>query len=355
MTGLLLGIAGLAIIVFVAVDVLWTTLLLEGGGPLTTRLSAGLWEVALMLHHRRPNHRALSLAGFGIVLLAITVWVVLMWTGWLLVFLPENAVLDTSTDQPANFWDRVYFVGFTLITLGVGDFRPGAPLWQVATPIASATGFFLLTLAITYLLPLVAAVVQKRQLAAHVTSLGRTPAEILTRSWTGTGFGHLSDHLVALTVPLMQLAQSHLAYPALHYFHSRERKTALAPSVAVLDEALSLLEQVVVPDRRPDPAVLYPLRDSIKMLLETLSSAFLEPESEAPPDPQLAGLRAAGIPIVGDGAFRRSYSEDCQRRRLLLALVRREGWAWSDVTATDTRTPEPGEGRVHRFPGGSSR
>lgn len=57
---------------------------------------------------------------------------------------------STATGNPAGTVERLYFTGYTVFTLGNGDFRPGAGTWQLATVAATGTGLVLITLAITY-------------------------------------------------------------------------------------------------------------------------------------------------------------------------------------------------------------
>jgi hypothetical protein len=201
----------------------------------------------------------------------------------------------------------------------------------VATVVAAANGFFFVTLAVAYLLPLITAVIEKRQLAAYLTALGRRPEEMLVQAWTGRDFGVLPTHLVALVPMLTLLSQRHLAYPILHYFHSLERETAIGPSVAALDEALTLIEYAVAPELRPDSTALRPLRWSVGLFLKTLESEFLTPGDEAPPLPALGPLGDAGIRTLSAGDFRSAAAALAQRRRLLLALVEQSGWTWEDA------------------------
>ena len=60
-------------------------------------------------------------------------------------------------------------------------------------------------------------------------SFGETPADILGNAWNGNTFEPLTIHLANLAPSLSRLAQQHMAYPILHYFHSAERSLALAP------------------------------------------------------------------------------------------------------------------------------
>lgn len=55
------------------------------------------------------------------------------------------AVRDAANGEPAGLVDRLYFTGYTVFTLGNGDFKPGSGIWQIATGAAAGTGLFLVT------------------------------------------------------------------------------------------------------------------------------------------------------------------------------------------------------------------
>ena len=322
------GFAGIAIVLFVVFDVLWTTLRLAGAGPLTSWVTDLLWRLALRLV---PTHRALAVAGFAVVLFTVFLWLGLVWLGWTLVMnLDPGAVVAVQSGQPAGLGERAYFAGSLLITVGNGEYRPGGLAWRLVSDLAAANGFTLVSLIITYLLPLVAAVRQRREVSVCITALGKTPHDVLLRAWNGSGFGRLGDHLLVLTFPMVSLGQGHLSYPVLHCFHSPDWESALAPSLAILDEALTLLEGVA-PELRPDPVVLYPLRGAIAQLLATLAQAHVEPEQVPPRPPSLEPLRQAGIRTVSDEELERQVAALARHRRLMLGLVEDEGWQWRDV------------------------
>jgi hypothetical protein len=323
-----LGLLGIGVLLVTIYDVLWTTLRLTSGGPITSWVTDGLWRGAMRLTR---SHKALATLGFLIVLFTVAVWVLLVWTGWTLVLeMSPRAVLRIATGQPASLWERAYFTGATVVTIGTSEFRPDGPGWHLLSIIASANGLSMFTLIVTYLVPIVGAELERRRLAVYITTLGRTPHEILLRSWNGSSFGKLPDHLVALTLPMLEVGQGHLAYPVLHCIHSSTRETALAPSVAVLDEAITLFAGVC-PEQRPDKGAFYPLRQAIAEFLATLAEAHLEPKREPPPPPSLDPLREAGITTVNDEEFRLALETLADRRRLLLGLVEDEAWRWEDV------------------------
>lgn len=323
-----ISILGLVLILLVLSDFVRTTLRLEGSGRLSARLMSWMWQLALILQRRLRGRQFLGHVGVIILLSNVFAWAILLWLGWLLLFLPHRgSVIESSSGLPADFWSNVYYVGYSLITLGVGDFAPNGPLFQVATVFASMSGFFLFTLSVTYLVPVVAAVVQARQLAAQTFLLGNDTAE-MTRQLLADGGVQL---LQGLSAPIVLLAQNHFAYPVLQYFPSSRRSTSSAVALAVLDESLALLFHGLDDDSRFPVIQLQPLRRAIDDYLERHVAPMSEKRAEPPPPPSLAPLRAAGATTVSDEEFARRLETLERRRSLLRELVEHEDRAWETV------------------------
>lgn len=71
----------------------------------------------------------------------VATWVALSWFGWFAVFSANELSLVTSeTRLPATAADRAYFIGFGLITLGMGDVVPSSPTWQLLTVFSAIHG-----------------------------------------------------------------------------------------------------------------------------------------------------------------------------------------------------------------------
>ena len=329
-------VLGALLLLLVLADLLWTTMG-AGGGPVTKRVTSLLWGIALRIHHQWPSHRFLSVAGVGVFLFAVMLWIMLLWVGWLLVFTSSTeAVVSAQTKVPADVWERVYFTGFTIFTLGTGDYQPVGRFWQVFTALASFSGLFLVTFSITYVLPVVQAATHKRHLAVYISSLGQSAQAILIHCWNGQNFNSLAQHLTSITSDIAQLEQRHLTYPVLHYFHAKQRPEGIAISLSALDEALTILEYGIEPSARLEEGTFRPVRQVITEFLETLSSIYIDSEDETPPPPALAPLRERGLPVVSDSAFEACVARLEKRRRLLKALVCNDGWSW------DTSKPNLG-------------
>ena len=236
-----------------------------------------------------------------------------------------------DSGEPADLMQRAAFVGVNLFTLGTADLVAGDGLWPFLPPAIAASGVVALTLGIGYIVPVASAVAERRQLAQYVVSLGPTPERVLTDAWTGSDFGALGQHLVAL-VPMLHLAGEHqLTYPAIAYFHSGREEASSSLSIVVLDDAVTLLRHGVAPEVRPDPATVEAMGRTAGAFLNTVGTEALAGGVEPLPPPDLGPLRAAGIPTVSDADFAAAIASDEQRRRQLAGLLAHDGWtlgAW---------------------------
>ena len=337
---------GAVVLILTAFDLLKTVLTVRGGGPITGRANAWLWDAALALHARRENHRALSAAGPVLATLTLVSWLVGLWLGWTLVFCgAAEAVVAAKDQSPAGLVERIYFAGYTLTTLGLGDFNALGGGWRIATVLTAASGLMLFTMAITYIVPIVDATVTLRQLATYIDGLGDDPLDVVARSWNGhpeesgsapnggpgTGFDPLRTHLTSLTPLVATVRQRYLAYPILHYFHSDDPRMAAPLRLAALDEAVTLLTHAVEPRVRLPRQVVAPLRAQLNGYLEMLQAQWIVPAETPPPGYRLAELRAKGVPCVDDATLADALGERAMHRRRLAGLVASDGRAWHAV------------------------
>lgn len=326
-----LVLIGSLIVVVTVLDSLRTTMQLGRGGKLSTITARVIWSVFVSLPSW-PKKSLQLFAGPAVMSGIIFTWVTGLWIGWFLILSSQTrAVINTSSNLPADIWGRFYYTGFSVVTLGVGDYSPGTTFAQVVTILASMSGFFVFTLAITYAAPVLTAVVSNRHLSGYVQALGSTPEKIVTNAWDGESFGNLDQHLIELTSMILLMGRRFLAYPVLHYFHTRDRSMSISLSLAALHDALMLLEHAVDPRVSIDRATLRPLRAALDALWRGDRLKFAEPAESAPPLPSLAPLRAAGIPLVGGENFRSAAADLDEARRTLLGFVHRRGWEWDDL------------------------
>jgi hypothetical protein len=278
------------------------------------------------VHGRWSSHRLLTLAGVVTVFAVLAVWIALILLGWSLIFaVPTGAVREATTGLPADLIDRLYFVGYTVFTLGIGDYVPGDGLWQLATVVATGTGLVIVTLSITYLVPVASAVGGRRELAAYIASLGSSPSAILRTGWDGNGFDGLEQHFVELTTRLTTLRQQHLTYPIVHFFHSGSVVNSAPPNVANLAQVLHALTWGVAPPVRMRASIQRPLQGALDAFLDTLGESRLPASEPLEPLP-LAELRDIGVPTVAEAEYAEAREPTRWRRSLLAGLLVDDGW-----------------------------
>lgn len=286
-------VTGWILVALVLADVFRTVLWSgQGAGPLT----AAITGVGRRLLPRLSGHgRLRSAVGPLAVLLIVTVWSTLLLVGFTLVLEGDpDAIRTSSTEQPVDWFERAYYVGYSLFTLGNGDLAPVTDAGRLLTVAISATGLFLITLSVTYLLPVISASVASRSFASSAHSLGDTPEDVVLGAWDGDRI-HLHDQLRDLASQLSLLAEQQLAYPVLHLFASSDPSTSAPLAVAHLDALLTLLDDVdpgVAPVRTPRRQ----LRAALESYRETSGKGGDVEVSAAPRDHER--LAAAGIRLL---------------------------------------------------------
>ncbi|MDX5421079.1 MAG: potassium channel family protein [Hymenobacteraceae bacterium] len=327
----LLFILGIIIILTTAFDLIYTTFAPRGAGPISGAITRLVWSAAFGLCRLFSTRSLLAGTGIVVVCSIILSWVLLLWTGNTLVFLYDtDAVVDSTTNVPANNQDRIYYVGYILSTMGNGDFKAGTDAWSIYSAFVSFTGLILITIAITYMVPVLSAVTERRALSIQIASIGRSPQEMLLNYWNGEDFKDLEEQFQSLSKDIALQGQHHLAYPVLHYFHHTQKVAALLPNIVVLDEAITLLLLFVEKDRRPADKYLVPLRKAITTFIESLNETFMKAEHGEEPEINITSLKEAGLPLETPDWSALELLR--YRRRGLKAMIDNTGWGWNEIS-----------------------
>nr|WP_298376891.1 potassium channel family protein [uncultured Halomonas sp.] len=331
----LLGIIGFLLIAVVTYDAIQTTLSASNSGPLTNRFINAIWEVFLQIHRRRKSHAMLNAVGPWITISLIILWVSLVWLGWFLLFCSvPYAVVNSTTMVMATALERFYFIGYTISTLGYGDYVPGDNIWRFLSALAAANGLFLFTLAVTYIVPVVSATVQKRQCALLISSLGLSPLHIIRNTCHEGDFPGLTDQLASLRGPITMLGQQHLAYPILHYYHSQHSISALPVALTRLYQALVIIEYACPRLDASTRLQVSVTKDSIYQFLDTLHTAFIYSSEHEPDFPNFTAY--AQLPCFNKSAKQiHEHLSSQSRQKLLLCYNYKDGWDWNDVWNTE--------------------
>lgn len=324
-------VLGVLLLVSGIVDLLWTTLWVNGGaGPLTSLLMSSMWRGIRRISNKRSQ--VLSLSGPAILISSLAMWLLLIWAGWVFLFAGgEETLLDTRNVGPISWVERIYFVGYTVFTMGNGDFTPQGGIWQIATALTTASGMLLVTMSVSYVLSVLDAVSQKRSFASNVAGLGMQGEAIINTAWNGEEFKGLDLQLNTITSELNTLTANHRAYPILHYYYSKTPERAAVISITALDEALTFLRFGIVEENRPSDSIIRNARSSVQSYLKTVSGTFVQSADTTPPPLDLQSIRDAGIPTVSDEKFAKSLDDIDERRRKLLGLVKADSRQWPSV------------------------
>ena len=333
----LLLFPGIFITLAIIYDFIFTTFSPNGSGFLTHSITNFFYRIFRKLCIRLDNLRLLESAGLVIIVIVLAFWYLSIWMGASLIIASDpSSILSDGSRTLASFGDKVYYTGVTLSTLGGGDFSPTSHLWKTFTVILSLMGFALITTGISYMVPVLSAVVNKRVLATYIAMLGSTPQDILQRQWTEDDFQALEEHFAKLTKMVLEHSQQLLAYPVVYCFYTYNPRKSAGLNIAKLDEVLTILMLNIPDEHRPSEQSIYPLRKAISDYLLIQKEYFIDLEYSEPQPPDLDRLREAGIPLKHETKqLSQIYEEVTGRRNILGAIQKDQRRDFEDIYKED--------------------
>ena len=354
-------VAGAAILILVFYDIHGTILrATKQPGPFSTFLNRGLWWMARRATRtliRRRRHRILSMVGPLLMPLLITLFILMLLTGFALIYLPriETEFRIDETAQTNRFFQAFYISGVTFLTVGYGDIVPISALTRTLALVEAATGLAIISLAITYLLSVYGALERKRTVALkfyHQARQGADVAGFIVSHFARGRFHSLTESLREATGDLQELLESHLEHPVIHYFHPPEvykgfprALFVVLETVAILNAHLDEAEYIEAGDH-PDVAIAgdnarYVLAELVTSLkLQSHATESFESETETLRRRRksfkraMKNLQSSAIKTRADieRAFL-EYSEDrADWERQLFHFADFLGYDWDEVT-----------------------
>jgi hypothetical protein len=223
--------AGLSILLLVVYDVYTTILHARArSGPIGETLNRTVWRIARAISFklsRSRRHRLLNTIGPLLLPLLIILFIVFFVLGFALIYyprMPANFTVQAQANSPA--WiESLYFSGVTFTTVGYGDIAPHTTGMRLTALLESASGFALISLAITYLITVYRALERKRAVALsfyHQAEEGANVAAFITHHFVSGRFYGLEATMRLATRDLQELLESHVEHPVIHYFHPIE-------------------------------------------------------------------------------------------------------------------------------------
>lgn len=152
-------------------------------------------------------------------------------------------------------------------------------------------------------------------------------SEFVSQIQKDPSYGTLKDYLQTASPEILAVAQQHLTYPILHYYHSSVATTSLPVQLAILDEALRKFPDEAF-EKQPELHLLVPnCPRAITEFLVTLTGVFIRPCEEEPPRGQEMEEDCLSANLVQQ----HSTISISRRRKLLRALIEADGWEWDAI------------------------
>ena len=309
---------GLLLLVFTICDFFFTTLSGSGAG-LISKPVASLTYRATRASSKMFGRKVFDYSGMIVNLSVLFVWILLFWFGLFLVYSYNPDGITNSSSRPANWVERLYFTGYVLSTLGLGNFKPTTAFFEIMTSIFSFFGFIFFTSSMTYFLSISSAVIRKRTLSRSIFNLGKSPSAMageikkLDRSYT-------HQQLLRIQEEIDKHLVSHQAYPVVHFFSHKNPDNCFNLNFVRLDEALSILldQQNQEENETWGKEELEQLRSTMTHLLIHMKENF----SASQP-------KSASTEVKKNEPI--DYSDLNQRRKVLSAMLQSEGFSWNLV------------------------
>ena len=312
-------VIGVFILLFTIYDFFYTTLSGSGAGFMAEHVSIFSNKV-IQLTVKTFGRSAYKIQGLFVNLMVLALWILLVWSGLFLVYSWNPEAITNSTGRVANAIERLYFTGYILSTLGIGNFKPTSAFFELLTSAFSYFGFIFFTSSMTYFISVSSALVNKRTLAKNINSLGQNPQQIAKKLLSmDTSYSY--QQFLDLQDKIDRHAANHHAYPVVHFYTESEPKNCVSLNLARLDEALSILIKSKEGEKLQEE--LEPLRSSITSFLQSLNENF-----------------SKSMPTIKNPVDRSKFSyegkalgnEDLEKRRRILAkLFKSEGFEWDDI------------------------
>lgn len=277
----------------------------------------------------RPSSPLLLISGPVLIVTQATVWASLLLLGVSLIVWPllGSGIVDSSGSQTeSSFAAALYYAGFSVTTLGVGDLVPQTTFARLVTITAAAIGFSFFTLVLAYIISVYSALGRRSQFASEIAyRTGRTGDTIayLRLHLESDSHALLNQDLCDMASKLADLLESHHFYPALHYFRFSEPRYAMSRMLRFCLETASLLRAMNELNPRKmsvsQEATERLWHASLQMLEDAIEHFVICRVSSDEVDLSLPQRFSREISSVGQhqsnfdpDAFERTYATSCQ-------------------------------------------
>jgi len=213
--------------------------------------------------------------------------------------------------------------------LGNGDFTPNSTYTQLISSSFSFFGFIFFTTAMTYLISVYSAVINKRHLSLAILNLGNSPEEII-RMLHSAQPSFIYTQINSLQEKIDLVNEHYQAFPLIHYYHNVEINSSFSLNIAKLDEALTIM---LSKSTSPHHRELFFLKKSMDSLLKRFDEfhnipKLIEPDQEV-------NWEYLGRSVERDIKDLADSPDILYRRKILTSMLFHEHLKWAHVYETD--------------------
>jgi len=249
-----LRVVGASIVLATLQDI-FATVLFPGSrrGLVRKPLERGIWRAFRFVGRWTNGQRRRNLfayCGPVQIVVALGTWLLLLTLGWAMIYQPALGTSLTAASGPTDTgWAAaIYYSGFNLSTLGVGDIVPTTGTFRLLTVAEAAIGFATITMVVTYFLSVYSALTEHKAFAQglqHRTGNSGDAAELLAWLVDGADLPGAREQLESIGDGLRRTFQTHHSYPVLRYFHPRQPWYALPHTLLTTLDLAALLSSAL--------------------------------------------------------------------------------------------------------------
>lgn len=296
------------------------------------------------------------------MVLSVGAWIGILLLGSALVVWPllGSDLVSSNGSTPTNFSVALYYAGYSLTTLGVGDLVPVSDRLRLFTVTLALIGFSVVTLTLTYFLSVYSALVRRNvvsQTLHHMSGGSGRSGDLVAGLGHGGNFDEARSQIATVATGVLDIVESNESYPVLQYFRMNHTRYAVARVAFLTLDTASLLRSAISPayaDLVQSAVVRLLWGSGLSLLGETESEFIWAPRS--PEDPRhsrgdedvrahfeeaLRILREAGIETADDvdEAFEAYCGIRSEWADRIVALARCTGFDWHEVSAPGSSRP----------------
>ncbi len=318
MSGVLLFI-GIILLLIAIHDFFFTTLSGSGTGFISRNISV-FSDKIIQLCVKLFGRKAYNYNGLFVNLMILFIWLLLIWVGLFLVFTSNPEAITNSSGKIANHWERLYFTSYTLSTLGMGNFKPTTPDFELVTSSFSFFGFIFFTSSMTYFLSVSSALVNKRTLSKSVFNMGNSP-QAIAKNILNFDSSFSYQQILELQKMIDRHSVNHHAYPVVHFYRQHKKKDSFSINIARLNEAVTILLHSKEANN---------FHEELKLLSSSLSGFFEDIQENFSSNLSLENdtKNSYDFPSLES---EKTTEEIRKRRRIVETILKSENYTWEDV------------------------